>query len=79
MCCEFLFTLGAVAYTVEPSNNGHFGSRDFLRCREVARFSECPLWEVPLYRDSVSMLMVYMYVLIFCIYMHGVVCAAKYI
>ena len=22
---------------------------DFVRCTEVVRFSECPLWEVPLY------------------------------
>ena len=34
----FLVILYACMHTVEPLNNGHIGSRNFIRCREVVRF-----------------------------------------
>ena len=33
---------------VEPLNKGHYGTNDFVPCREVVPISESPLLEVPL-------------------------------
>ena len=38
--------------TVKPPNSGHFGGSNFVRSTEVVRYSESPLLEVSLYRQT---------------------------
>ena len=48
-CCVYIRMYVQCAVQLKPPNKGHYGTNDFVPCREVVPISEGPLSEAPLY------------------------------